>query len=380
MLRRIAAAPVTNLLLLGLLALTGCSAKSYTGPVPADTVLRPLPALDHSTPLVWHPTGRSISGIRNGLIHHDLVTGISSEIDTEQPDRLAWAPDGEELATAYRLDGETRISIIDSDGTERAATTLPGELDALLWSRDAGLLVITSRLKIYSFGGDLRLDLIRWDGIDPPRATLLHNTTIKPATAQAWSQGLLPGSRATLSPDQDELLYLRLHDPPAFPSSIRLALRHIETGAEKTVTSLAINARSIDFIDSDRILADSGRGTSLELPLWTGAKGVSRPHPGTLIRTSPAGHYWLLGDRLLHDGEEIGRFPDLKAATFSPDGSRLLLQIGQRWHMLEGLQEPEPPALTTDQQSRLRQLRNWRSRGLITSEEYVQQKAKVTQP
>ena len=209
---------------------------------------------------------------------------------------------------------------------------------------------------------------------------MLHNATIKPSTARTWQQGGISGSRATLSPDQDELLYLRLHDPPAFQGNVRLVLRHLETEKEVIIAPLPMTTRTAQFIDSERALVDAGNAGSIELFLWSDKDGINWPYPGMVMAVSPGGHYWLVGGHLLHDGKEIGRFPDVRQAVFSPDGNRLLLQLSSRWYLLDGLAEPPPQPLSSEAQAKLRQLRSWRSRGLITPHDYLIQKTGILQP
>ncbi len=367
-------------LFLLVLFFSGCRPAPFFGPVPKGTQLLPLTLFDRGTVVAWHPSGESFSASKNGLIRYDIRTGQSRLIDREEPNRLVWSPEGSQLAIAYQAAESTRIVLRDSGGKLLAETTLAGVPDRLLWSKEAGLLIITAELKSYSFGSDLTLNLTRWDGIKPPQTTVLYNATIKPSTSLDWKQEGIAKSEATLSPDQDEMLYLQLRDPPAFQGSYRLTLRHLETGAEKEIAPLPIGRRSAQFIDSDRVLIDNGDAGSLVLHLWNDEPPLPLSYSGAIIAVSPAGHYWVIGDRLLQDGEMIGRFSGLTAADFSPDGSRLLLRINARWHLLEGLREAVRPAISSADADKLRQLRNWRSRGLITPEEYQNQKTGILQP
>jgi hypothetical protein len=369
-----------SILAIWLFFLAGCASTPFTGPVPEGTTLSQLPLFDNETPVVWHPSGQSINASQKGLIRYDLRTGDKAQIDSERPARMVWSPDSTRLAAAYRLDESTRIVLRDAAGKQLAETILPGILDRLLWSEEVGLLVITSRLKIYSFGGDLRLTMHLWDGVSAPQSTVLYNATIRPSTSLDWEQGLIAGSEASLSPDQDEILYLQLHDPPAFQGSYYLTLRHLKTGAEKKIVSLPIGLRSIQFIDSDHVLVDNGNVGSMDLFLWGDEANLGLPFAGKITAVSPGGHYRLIGEQLLLDKNPIGHFPGVSAAAFSPDGSRLLLQIKKRWYLLDGLTESVRPTLSTSDLEKLRQLRNWRSRGLITPQEFLNQKSRITQP
>lgn len=367
-------------LFLLILFFSGCTPATYSTPVPKGTQLLPLARLDRVSEVAWHPAGESFSASQKGLIRYDIQTGQSTLIDREQPSRLIWSPDGSQLAAAYRIADTTRIVLRESDGKLLAETTLAGVPDRLLWSKKAGLLMITAQLKSYSFGSDLTLNLTRWDGLNPPQTTVLYNATIRPSTSLDWKQGVIARSGATLSPDQDEILYLQLHDPPAFQGSYRLTLRHLETGAEKEIAPLPIGPRSAQFIDSDRVLIDNGAAGAVELSLWKEEPEIPLPYSGAIIDVSPAGNYWLIGDRLIQDGRVIGRFPGLNAAAFSPDGGRLLLIIRGRGYLLEGLREAARPAPSSVDADKLRQLRNWRSRDLITPQEYQNQKTGILQP
>ena len=124
----------------------------------------------------------------------DINTASITTLDASKPAKLVWSPDGDRLATAWQLAESTRLELRNISGDLLSSTTLAGIPDRLLWSTESGLLVITSQLKIYSFGGDLTLLLHRWDGQTPPETTTLHNATIKPLTAKNLQQGRLPGT------------------------------------------------------------------------------------------------------------------------------------------------------------------------------------------
>ena len=358
----------------------GCARPLQISPLPEGIETAPLTELRGNGPVVWHPSGTLLATGTDGLALFDITTGSITTLDASKPAKLVWSPDGDRLATAWQHAESTRLELRSVSGDLLSSTILAGRPDRLLWSTESGLLIITSQLKIYSFGGDLTLLLHRWGGQTPPETTTLHNATIKPLTAKNWQQGLLAGSQATVSPTGDELLYLQLKDPPAFGGSYRLTLRHIASGAEKQIASLPLSTRAAQFIDDERVLVDAGSAETTELFLWSKEQTDVWPYAGGPLTISPGGRYWLVGGHLLRDGINIVHIPDLEQAQFSPDGSRLLLQSGGNWHILKGLTDATKPAINAADLKKLRQLRNWRSRGLITPEEFRHQQQRITQP
>ena len=358
----------------------GCARPLQTGPLPEGITVAPLAGLSGKGPIAWHPSGTKLATGIDGLTLLDLTNGRVTTLDPTKPANLVWSPEGTRLAIVWQQENSTRLELRDRTGARLAEVVLPGLPDRLFWSTESGLLVITSQLKLYSFGGDLTLQLHRWDGQTEPATVTLHNATIKPLTAKSWQQGLLYGSQAVLSPTGDQLLYLRLHDPPAFNGRYRLTLRHIESGAEKQIASLPLTTRATQFIDDERILVDDGSTATAELFLWSETRADAWPYAGGPLEISPGGRYWLIGDRLLRDGNEILRIQDLEQALFSPNGSLLLLQSGGNWHILKGLIDAKQPTIDATDLKKLRQLRDWRSRGLISPEEFRHQQQRITQP
>ncbi len=363
-----------------LILISGCTRPLQTGPLPAGISIAPLAGLRSAGPVAWHPSGTMLASGTDGLTLLELSTGNSTNLDPAAPAMLVWSPDGDRLAIAWRQAESTRLELRSVSGDLLSDTILDGSPDRLLWSTESGLLIITSQLKIYSFGGDLTLLLHRSDGQAPPATSTLHNATIKPLTAKSWQQGLLPGSQATISPNGDELLYLQLKDPPAFSSSYRLTLRHLASGAEKQIASLPLTTRAAQFIDDARVLVDSGSTESTELFLWSKEQADVWPYAGGPLTLSPGGRYWLIGGHLLRDGSDLLHISELEQALFSPDGSRLLLQSGGNWHIMVGLIDAPQPVIDDADLEKLRQLRNWRSRGLISPEEFRQQQQRMMQP
>lgn len=360
--------------------MAGCARPMQTGPLPEGISITPLAELKGKGPIAWHPFGTMLAAGTDGLRLLDLTTGRVTLLDPTEPAALVWSPDGTELATAWPQGESTRLTLMNISGTQLAEIVVPGLPDRLLWSIESGLLIITTQLKIYSFGGDLTLRLHRWNRQSPPSTATLHNTTIKPSTAKSWQQGQLSGSRAVLSPTGDEMLYLRLQDPPAFIGSYRLTLRHLVTDAEKQVASLPLTTGATQFIDDERVLVDAGGTESTELFLWADNKSETRPYAGGPLVISPGGRYWLVGGHLLRDGSDILHIQDLEQALFSPNGNRLLVQSNGNWHTIEGLIDAVKPTFKTDDLRKMRQLRNWRSRGLITPEEFRHQQQRMLQP
>ncbi|ALC16758.1 hypothetical protein DSOUD_1990 [Desulfuromonas soudanensis] len=318
--------------------------------------------------------------VRGALFDYDLASGRERLLSPGKPLALAWSPDGMRLAVADRDLETTRLRLLSENGTLLAEATVPGNVDRLFWDGDDAILTVAVTIQTYSFGGNLSATLVRWDGEAPPRSTPLFETSLKPLTLRTWGSRLYSLPQPTLSPWGDELLFARLHDPPAFAPYLKIVARHRQSGAERVVARVALTSAATVYLgDGERILYGDGSRRTLDAPLWGGDTAVEYPWEGRALAASPGGRYRLVDGHLLDQEKEIAIISGVERAVFSPSGNRLLLAKDGRLWVLGGLGADPLPGFDPALGERLRRLRSWRARGLITDGDYREQKARMVE-
>jgi len=366
--------------LLVLLAwLAGCARLPVAEPLPPGLSVTKSLALPAASAFAWSPDGARVAVARNGLLIWTPASGNLEPLWPQPPTALAWSPDGSRLAAALDSGDVTRLVVLADGGVEHE-TAIPGTVRSLFWPDGAEILCLATALKTYSFGGNFVLTLHRWQPGGESAAVALHDVSLKPLTLRNWGGILHRTPHPELSPFSDELLYARLHDPPAFSPYLKIVLRHLESGAEREVAVVPVTAgRALWSADGESVVC--GDGVSVRsLDPWTGREGESLPLPGYALAASPGGRYLFADGRLYCDGALLATFPAGAAASFSPRGGKLLLHYDKHLFLLSGLEEEAPSALPDATRGKLLLLRKWRSMGLLSPQEYLEQKVRLTKP
>lgn len=366
-----------GLLGLLLLALTGCAHLPTSAPLPPGITVTAVTRIDRGAPFVWAPGGERIALGRGGLRLLDLAGGTELKIWDESPVDLAWSPDGSRLAAAFPREGKTTLRLFDpANGAVMAEAVVAGRVSGLGWGGAGELLAAAVDITTYSFGGNFRQLLYRWSGTDSPVAATLAETTVKPLTLRQWGEALYRVFHLTVSPAGDELIYTRLHDPPALLPYLQVVLRHQATGAEREVATVGLESGGALFI-GDVVVYGDGRGGIRRVDPWQVRELASFPAPGVNLAISPGGSHLLADGRLYRDGNELAVFPAESSGLFAPRGDRLLVRNGSTLFLLAGLpaDEAAPPGMAV--RERLLLLRKWRSQGLISADEYRAAKERI---
>jgi hypothetical protein len=262
------------------------------------------------------------------------------------PVALGWRRDGSRLAAGFaEADGEGRLAVFDRSGALLSEQPLPGRPVHVSWSSRHDLLVVGYRLQVYSFGANLSQWLVRVDG-QSPAPIPLGDVTLRPATARQLAPALPQLLQAVFSPDGDELVYQRLHDPPEFPAYLRLLYRNWQTTGERKLLDRPLQPLDIDWESSgEAIVLQPLTPVAQRIELWPPAGEESArktaPLPG-----ADAGQAGVRMQRL--------------------DDGRYLLATADRLYAGSGL----PVRDRTRHDDRMWQLRKWRFEGLITAEEF----------
>jgi hypothetical protein len=138
----------------------------------------------------------------------------------------------------------------------------------MAWSSRNDLLVAGYRLREFSFGANLSQWLVRIDGRKREQIGL-GDTTLKPGTAKRLQAALPELLPVAFSPAGDELAYLRLYDPPQFPTYLRLQYRNWQAPTDRKLLGLPVQPARLEWLMPGDVLAyQSGNGSVQRIELW----------------------------------------------------------------------------------------------------------------
>lgn len=362
------------------LSCAGCMVSPPLVPAfpPAGITIKPVVSqVLPLSPVAVSPDGSSLALVRReGLFLTPLSGGEQKKFSSELPVALAFNPAGTELAAAFIAEDLSRLQRFDtSSGEILGEMFFPGRCEALL-SREGEWLVFVSIIETFKFGGNLRNLLWRWDGVNAPEESLLNDTTLDRSTL-ADSNALFSTLHPQLSPYGDEILFLRLHDPPAFDPYIDIVIRHLETGSVRLVAKLPQMTGAAVYLDVGELVV-YGDGIKLVkiVDPWSEKEIGQLVRPGLHLATPPAGDLLWVDESLLHrDGQLLlGVSKGTEPVTFLADGRLLLREKGRLW-LLAGL-PAVPSAQPVQDAGQLQLLRKWRAEGLINVQEYAERTGK----
>ena len=364
--------------LLLLFLFTGCTATpTLDPPLPSGlSVATVAEKLLPQNPISVSPDGSLLAVVRrDGLFLRSLQSGGEKKLSAEHPVAVAFNPGGTEVAAAFlTTDGSRLQRFATSHGEILGELSFSGRCEALL-SRQNEWLAFVTTIESFGFGGNLRSRLLRWDGLQTPVEELLNDVTLDRSTL-ADKDVLLTSLRPQLSPYGDEILFLRLHDPPAFDPYIAVVLRHLETRSERLVAKLPKLSGAAIYLAAGELIA-YGDGVMVRIvEPWSDKEQQRLSNPGHQLAASSSGEIlWVDNALLRRNGQIVTSFAlSAQPVAFLTDG-RLLLRDEKRLLLLSGLPagSAESPAPASD---RLLLLRKWRAEGLIDVREYTEQAGK----
>jgi hypothetical protein len=370
-----------SVLLLLSLACTGCLAPlPVESPLPSGLTLAPIATrLVPQSPVAVSADGALLALVQSdGLFLRPLNDNVAKKLSTDLPIALAFNPHGTELAAAFVVaDGSRLRRYATNNGEVLGEISFTGRCDALL-NREGEWLIFVTTMEVFRFGGNLNSRLLRWDGERAPAESLLNNMTLyHPILAE---RGDLSATLSPqLSPHGDEILFLRLHDPPAFNPYFAVVLRHLETGSERLVAKLPqlrVRGAAIYLEGGDLVAYGDGINLVRIVEPWSETEHQRLSLPGYQLAAPFSGEmFWVDATLLQRDGQMLLNFaPQTQPVRFLP-GGRLLLRDPERLWLLSGLpvMPSEPPEQDAEQ---LRLLRKWRADGLINVREYTERVGK----
>lgn len=349
----------------------GCARLPVASPLPSWFTVAPLASIAPAAPFACNPQGEEVAFASEGLRLLAPGDDEGRELAAEAPTLLSWSPDGGRLAAAFSGEGETVLRLFAANGKALGETRVAGSVGALGWGSATELMAAAITLETFTFGGNLRQILYRWDGSAPPAATTLADTTLMRSTVKRWG-GVLPGLfHLAVSPWGDAVVYTRFHDPPAFSPYLKVMLRHLESGAEQELAAVSLASGGVLFTPAGNgVLYGDGTGSSRIYDPWGERELASFPLPGRVVALSPGGASLFVDGHLYREGRELAVFTASSGGCFARHGRELVVRSGGHLFRVEGLAPDEATDPQPQERQRLLALRKWRSEGLITAEEY----------
>lgn len=351
-----------GLLLTTVLAIAACSPAALTFSDKERAPLAQAAAITSAQLFAWSPDGESVAIDRHGLKILHLSSGTLSRSAVDNARKLAWGAPGLALATAQ--DEHFRLYLREYDGEAREIAAGEGVVVDLKWSGDK-LFALVMRQKYFSFGINQRSFLLTWQRGADIAEELLADATLKPSTPRKVGEHFPYGPYLHISPYGDEIVYSRLHDPPAFSVNYRVAVRHLASGRERMLGSHALSGGAAAImIDGEHLLLSDGEYQVKRIAIW--GKGQEKYFESSAGDLVAAGGLVYAAGHLYRDRERLWALPQAHPAHFSPDGSQLaILAAGQLY--IVSVQRAVVRPVPTSVQLKLRRLR---ALGLITPVEY----------
>lgn len=363
-----------------LCCLFGCTSLPMTGSLPVEVRTVGLGTVNSSAPLAWSTSGTSIAMGDNGIEILDIPSGKRSRLAGDIPSALCWSASGTRLSAAFPH-GETSIlRTFNLQGRQLAETTVNGYITRMIWKAPDEVLAMAVTLEKFTFGGNLKAILYRWDGTATPTMTILNDTTVRPYITKWPTKTVHATATFALSPLGDEIVFTRFHDPPLISPALEIVLRHLESGAERQVASVSPASGGAAYsADGELLLYGDGISVSHWYDPWEEKEISFIASPGRTLTTSPSGRSIFVDGHLFLDGKELAAFPGTCSGTFSPNGDHLLISHDSKLFLLSGLDGTHRSPSLPDNNEQLLTLRKWRSQGLISPGEYRAAKERMLQ-
>jgi hypothetical protein len=363
---------------LSLCCLTGCAAMMQTSKLPDGFTMSDIAKVDRNKPFDVSRGGK-VAAVYDGTIEIIERDGAVRKIVQGNPTELRFSPSGDKLAAALTVEKEKKnvLRIFDLSGKTLGEAAIPEPVTSIAWRSESQLLAAGLTIRKFSFGSSMTSHLYAWDGSAPPVVTTLSSGTIRPQVAKIPDETLQRTLALAVSPYQDEIAYTTLKDPPLFTPYLRIAAKHLDSGAEHEILQTSIDSGALLYTpDGESVIVGDSGALTRKLSVADGKETDAWPAAGNNAAISPSGNYLFLDGRLFQNGREIAWFPTKSKAVFLPDGSGLVISFEEKLFQLSGLEEQAKP-LTADR-DRILKLRRLRAEGLITEKDYRAQKEKVT--
>lgn len=365
-----------QLMLISLLFLTACTSlplyMNKIEPIAIKTVG------NIQNPPVYAVTadGNLVAIAQNALVFKSLSDDHVQVVDSRLPSKLAWSPDGMNLA-AYFTDVEANGSIccFSRDGRLISTVIVSESVDTLMWRTDNKLLAVTHFSKNHRFGVSVQQLLIQLENGAVTSRQVLHDTTVSPYYFKKFGlKHLLGRITPKLSPLGDELLYSALFSPPVFTPYLQLRVRNLESSKETVIDKIAMNSRDAVFSsDGESVLWIDEEGKKWLRTLWDDSLDVQFLKNSMATPDMP-----LLGNAIYKKGEILAKLPDDSLLTPFSESGFLIAWNGILYRLdFVGERKTEQKNIKPAQREKLIKLRSWRASTLISNSEYKNAKQRI---
>lgn len=366
-----------SLLLCGLL-LGGCAGASPR--ISAQYQLEPTGLKVGMADLAWSPDGNilAVAGESPHLV--DASGQKKTRLGRSPIVFLAWSPDGSRLAAVRHAGAGHQVVRMDAQGEEDVTLNLPGRATGIVWSDSSTLVWAAVELSHFSFGSNLKTLLYTWKkGVDQPERLEIADTTASKELAAFLEGALATGLRTVReSPWHDDFALGVFVDPPAFDPYIGFSLRRYDGSGTGPTLKVGLAAPVVAFSRDGESLWVMQNGKLNRIDRWSGEQIQDLPAGGPRFATSPfSDHFW--DGSQLRDGDAVLGELAAEQVEFAPRGGRAAVVSGGELLILAGLpvSTSPPQGETLD---KLRKLRAWRARDLVSPEEYQTLKQKLWTP
>jgi len=345
-----------------------CSCAPVTLPFddPSLQPLVPVAEVSSANLLVWSPDGSRVAVDDRGLVLIEADSGQSRRVSDKSPRIVAWGMPG--LALAYPLGEKTSLQLQREPGTKVEQLEVDGFVTAMTWSRSGVLYALVNRHTYYRFGLNQRTLLLSWQPGQEPSWQQLADVTLDRSTPSLVGEAFPLGPQLELSPLEDEILYSRLHDPPAFAAEYRVFVRHLATGRERLLARQGLQGGAAHLLPDGETALLTGEGGALEKKLlWDGGQERLPQRVSSFLEV--AGELMWVDGAVYRGAEKLWQLQQPLSARFSPDGSRLAV-LGQGHLYLVGVPTPIAVEETVVPSPELLKLRRLRALELISPAEY----------
>lgn len=361
--------------------LVSCTRLPASGKLPPGIALEQITRIPANSPFSPDPAGKRVALIHNGLALLDVTTRNSAPLSPDTPQALAWTPDGQRLAAAFRSERGSQVRIYDTGGSMLGSIVITGSVSTLLWRGENELLIAAMEVNVFSFGANFVQVFYRWDNGKPPVRIELHNSTLRTKVNQERGPDLYRLFTFALSPYGDAIVFTRLHDPPAISPYLRYVLRNLATGSEREVASATLNSGGAIFAGGDdRILCGDGATETVLRDPWYERNLAVFPYSGRSLAASGGGKTLLIDGNLFRAGQLLFSFPVDATGSFNADGSLLFVRQGNRLSLVSGLPSDPAPIVPVRNRERFLTLRQWRSDGLINPADLTNASEQMEKP
>lgn len=340
-------------LILLLVLLCGCAPSPHVSSIDGSP-LEKISAIEASHLYAVDPAGERVVFSYRGLSLLKLGSDEKQVISLETPTAVAWSRDGRQFSAVFPLpEGQTLLSVYSPAGFTLYETILPVIAGNMAWTVNGEILVSGYSLKVYSFGANLSqsLAVIKNEKV---RFIQLTDTTLNPATTKALQPVLQDVLPVLFSPLGDELIYVRLHDPPEFSPYLNVLYKNWQADGARKLLELPLQVVEVGWAGPDLVEVAASGGPH-RIDLWPSSVASEKDNQGYRFNAGRLSR----GETLLADWGPDAIFEQIT-------GGRFLLASGKSLYLGAGL-APEFPAEHGQNEWRLRR---WRYQGLISSEEF----------